>query len=198
MKGNSPRYIRMKRHILAIIATIPIINFNALAQVPPPGDLGIQNITQQIPVWCWAAVAQQIIYRLNGSTATPQQCQLVATALNTTPQYCCQFPTPCMNTGSLQQIQGLIAYYGDHWSSISPPANPMVVYQTLVSGRAIIMALQSSPYSGHVVVIRGMAWVPTPMGVQPILYINDPMTYFTQPVPFANFIQYWGAAIVVH
>lgn len=188
----------MKRYILAIIAATLLITSNARAQVPPPVDLGIQNISQQTPVWCWAAVAQQIIYRLNGPAATPQQCQLVAAAFNVAPQYCCQFPTPCITTGSLQQIQGLIAYYGGHWSSIAPPGNPMVVYQTLASGRAIIMAVQSSPYSSHVVVIRGMAWVPTPMGVQPVLYINDPLAYFTQPVPFVNLAQYWGAAIVVY
>ena len=160
-------------------------------------DLGIQNIPQQTPVWCWAAVAQQIINHINGPLNTPQQCQLVAAAFNAAPQYCCQYPTPCMTTGSLQQIQGLIGYYGGHWSSISPPANAMAVYQTLASGRAIIMAVQSSPHSGHVIVIRGMDWVPTPMGPQPVLYVNDPMAYFTQPIPFANIIQYWKAAIVV-
>lgn len=188
----------MKRSVLMIVTAVLLSSSHASAQIPQPVDLGIQNISQQTPVWCWAAVAQQIIYRLRGPGATPQQCQLVAAAFNAAPQYCCQVPTPCMTTGSLQQIQGLIAFFGGHWSSISPPANPMAVYQTLASGRAIIMAVQSSPYSGHVVVIRGMAWVPTPLGVQPVLYVNDPMGYFSQPVPFANLAQYWSAAIVVY
>ena len=188
----------MNRNIFAIIFATLIFTFNARPQTPPPVDLRIQNIPQQTPVWCWAAVAQQIIYRLNGPAATPQQCELVATAFNTAPQYCCQLPTPCITTGSLQQIQGLIAYYGGRWSSIAPPANSMAVYQTLASGRAIIMAVQSSPYSGHVVVIRGMAWIPTPMGAQPVLYINDPLAYFTQPIPFANLSKYWSSAIVVY
>lgn len=186
----------MRRFLLAALAATLFGLSLARAQIPPPVDLGIQNIPQQTPVWCWAAVAQQIIYRLQG--AAPPQCELVAAAFNTAPQYCCQAPTPCMTTGSLQQIQALIAYYGGRWSSTAPPANPMVVYQTLASGRAIIMAVQSSPYSGHVVVIRGMAWVPTPMGLQPVLYVNDPMSYFTQPIPFANLAQYWNAAIVVY
>lgn len=168
------------------------------AQVPPPVDLQIQNLPQETQLWCWAAVAQQIILRRNGPTRTPPQCGLVAAAFNLSPGYCCQSPTPCMTTGSLQQIQGLIAYFGGRWSSISPPASPMTIYQTLASGRAIIMAVQSSPYSGHVVVLRGMAWVPTPIGVQPVLYINDPMAYFTQPVPFQNIAGYWQAAIVVN
>ena len=170
----------------------------ARAEVLPPVDIQIQNLPQETQVWCWAAVAQQIILRLNGPTATPPQCQLVATAFNLAPQYCCQAPTPCMTTGSLQQIQALIAYYGGHWSSIAPPTDPMTIYQTLASGRAIIMAVQSSPYSGHVVIIRGMAWVTTTMGVQPVLYINDPMAYFTQPVPFQSIAGYWQAAIVVN
>lgn len=186
----------MKKFILmfSLLSNSLFVN----AQVPPPIDLGIQNIPQQTEVWCWAAVAQQIIYHVNGSANTPSQCQLVAAAFNAAPQYCCQAPTPCMTAGSLQQIQALIAYFGGHWSSLSLPANPMTVYQTLTSGKAIIMAVQSSPYSGHVVVIRGMAWIPTLMGTQPVLYINDPMAYFTQPIPFVNIAQYWGAAIVVY
>lgn len=167
------------------------------AQVPPPVDLGILNVPQETPVWCWAAVAQQIILRLNGPTGTPPQCGLVATAFNVPPSHCCQVPTPCATTGSLQQIQALIAHFGGRWSSLAPPASPMTIYQTLTSGRAVIMAVQSSPYSGHVVVIRGMAWVATPAGIQPMLYINDPMSYFTQPIPFQAIANYWQAAIVV-
>jgi hypothetical protein len=188
----------MKRYIFGIIFTVFLTTPHATAQIPPPIDLGIQNIPQETPVWCWVAVAQQIIHKINGPLGTPQQCQLVGVAFNKGAQYCCQTPTPCMTTGTLEQIQGLIAYFGGHWSWLSPPANPIAIYQTLSSGHAIIMAVQSSPYSGHVVVIRGMAWIPTPMGVQPVLYINDPMAYFTQPVPFASIAQYWNAAIIVN
>ncbi len=170
----------------------------AQAQVPPPVDLGIQNIPQDTPVWCWAAVAQQIIYALRGPAGTPPQCALVAMASGVHPQQCCQMPANCMRTGQLHEIQNLILAFGGRYSSIAPPADPMTLYQTLASRRAVIMAVKSSPQSGHVVVIRGMAWVPTPMGVQPVLYINDPMSYFTQPVPFVNIMQYWDAAIVVN
>jgi hypothetical protein len=183
-------------HFLSVLAlTFLVSNVNAL---PPPIDLGIQNIPQQTPVWCWAAVAQQIIFALRGASGTPDQCGLVAIASRVPPAACCQSPASCMRTGQLVEIQGLILHFGGHYSAITPPASPMAVYQTLASGRAIIMAVQSSPYSGHVVVIRGMAWVPAPMGVQPVLYINDPMGYFTQPVPFMNILPYWRAAIVVY
>ena len=168
------------------------------AQTPPPIDLGIQNIPQETQVWCWAAVAQQIIFALRGPTGTPPQCGLVAIASNVPLQVCCQIPTPCMRTGHLQEVQNLILHFGGRFSTISPPTDPMTVYQTLASGRAIIIAVQSSPFSGHVVVIRGMAWVPTSMGVQPVLYVNDPMGFFTQPVPFISILPYWRAAIVVN
>jgi len=169
------------------------------AQSPlPPIDLGIQNIPQQTHVWCWAAVAQQIIQALRGPNGTPSQCALVAIASNLHPNACCQMPAACMRTGQLGEIQNLILHFGGHYSTLAPPADPMAVYQTLASRRAIIMAVQSSQFAGHVVVIRGMAWVPTPMGFQPVLYINDPMNMFTQPVPFMNILPFWREAIVVY
>ena len=189
----------MNRFTLYLLSVLMFALFvsPAYARTPPPIDLGIQNIPQETPVWCWAAVAQQIIFALRGPDGTPPQCGLVAIASNVPSQVCCQIPTPCMRTGYLHEIQSLILYFGGRFSTISPPADPMTVYRTLASARAIIMAVQSSPFSGHVVVIRGMAWIPTHMGVQPVLYINDPMGFFTQPVPFVNILPYWRAAIVV-
>lgn len=166
------------------------------AGLPQPVDLGIQNIPQQTSSWCWAATAQQIIFWLTGNA--PNQCQLVATAYNANPLVCCNNPQACNAPGNLQQIQGLILAYGGHYSAISPPANEMALYQTLAQGRAIILFLQTTPYVGHFVVLRGMAWMPTQFGAQAVLYINDPMAYFTQPVPFSQLMTIWGAAIVVN
>jgi hypothetical protein len=182
---------------IAFIGLASLVAHPLQTHLPPRVDLGIQNITQDTPVWCWAAVAQQIILALRGPAGTPGQCALVAVANGAAPQYCCQVPTPCMTTGGLQQIQGLILQFGGRFSSIAPPADPMTIYNTLASGRAVIMAVQSSSFSGHVVVIRGMEWVPTPTGPQPVLYVNDPMSFFTQPVAFGQLGQYWQAAIVV-
>ena len=179
----------------AFLLTLP----NAKAQgIPPPVDLGIQNIPQQTQVWCWAAVAQQIIAAAQGFQNTPQQCAMVAIANNVAPQYCCNMPQACMTTGSLQQIQALILNFGGHVSSIAPPADPMTIYNTLAAGHPIIMAVQTTPFAGHVVVLRGMQWVPTQFGVQPVLLVNDPMGFFSQPIPFINLAQYWQAAIVVN
>ena len=186
----------MRKPTLLVALALALSGSPASAQYPPI-DLGIQNITQQTPVWCWAAVAQQIIASLRGPQNTPSQCALVGVAFNVAPQVCCSQPQACFTTGHLQQIQGLILQFGGRFSTLSPPAGPMEVYQTLRSGRAIVMAVMSSPYSGHVVVIRGMAWLPSPVGPQPVLYINDPMSFFTQPVPFDRLVRYWSAAIVV-
>ncbi|MCK5312151.1 MAG: hypothetical protein KAJ62_08575 [Desulfobacteraceae bacterium] len=186
--------------ILQVLILVFMVNIANAQNYPPPIDLGIQNIPQETPVWCWVAVAQQLILPLKGPHGTPPQCALVAMANKANPNFCCQnpFPQQCLVTGHLQQIQWLIARFGGKFSSIQPPANPMVVYNTLVSGRPIIMAVKSSPNSGHVVVIRGMQWVPTQFGIQPMLLINDPMSFFTQPIPFQNIAQYWQTAIVVN
>ena len=51
-----------------------VISGNAIAQrLPPPVDIPIQNIHQETPVWCWAAVAQQIILGIRGPANTPPQ-----------------------------------------------------------------------------------------------------------------------------
>ena len=161
--------------------------------------LPIENIPQETQVWCWAAVAQQIVYSLRGPSGTPAQCSMVALANNAHPNVCCdQFGSyngnpACMTTGSLQQIQWLIGHFGGQYSTLAPPANPQVLFNTLQGGRAIILQIQSSPYSGHVVVLRGMSII---NGV-PVLHINDPLAYFTQPVPFQRLLGFWASAIVV-
>lgn len=171
----------------------------ATAQVLPPVNIPIQNIPQQTPVWCWAAVAQQIIAASRGLQNTPPQCALVAVANRVAPPFCCSTPNPiCLRTGSVSQIQGLISAFGGHTSSLAPPANPMALYNTLAAGRPIILQVQTGIASAHVVVLRGMSFQRTPFGAQPVLYINDPLAYFTQPVPFQNLVPIWSGAIVVN
>ena len=161
--------------------------------------LPIQNIPQETQVWCWAAVAQQIVYSMKGPTGTPPQCYMVALANGALPAVCCnQFGRyngnpACMKTGSLQQIQWLIGYFGGQYSVLAPPANPKMLFDTLQQGRAIILVIQSSPFSSHVVVLRGMSII----NGMPVLHINDPLAFFTQPVPFPQLMGYWASAIVV-
>jgi hypothetical protein len=193
MPQNSHRSLR------AMIIIVLSLFYPSLSRAQAV-DLGIANIPQQTSVWCWVAVVEQIIRWQNYGNG-PDQCTLVSAANGFPQPFCCVPPTSpqhaasCVRTGSLQEIQGLIALFGGHYSSIAPPAHPNVLYNTLQSGRAIIMAVRSSPYTGHVVVLRAI--VPAP---DPLLIINDPMGWygFSQPVPFSQLAQYWGAAIIVH
>lgn len=172
----------------------------AFAQTPPPVDLGIQNIPQSTPMWCWAAVAQQVIAAINGSQGAPPQCEMVAVVNKEKAELCCQHPAACLKGGSLHQIQELIAYYGGHSSAIARPTNPVVIYKVLRSGHAIIMQIKPSPIrpARHAVVIRGMKWVPTPDGLQPVLLVNDPMAFLSQSIPFVDLAEIWQRAIVVY
>lgn len=180
--------MRRRAFLLSVLAAMVPQQSNAQCQTI---DLGVPNIPQQTPVWCWAAVAQQIIVWQQGQS--PNQCALVAMANNAPSQFCCTGNPQCHVTGNLQQIQWLIHQFGGKLSSIHPPAGPDVLYATLANHRPVIMAVQSSPFSGHVVVLRGISCY----GPQVVLHINDPMSYFTQPIPFQNVIQFWSAAIVV-
>ncbi|NQW08315.1 MAG: hypothetical protein HQ481_00335 [Alphaproteobacteria bacterium] len=184
--------IMRRDFVLGGLSTLLVPRF-AKAQCAPI-DLGIPNIQQQTQVWCWAAVAEQIITWKQGGS--PPQCALVAMANGAPPGFCCNFANPqCVITGQLQQIQWLIGQFGGSFTSIAPSAPPDVVYNTLANGRAIIMAVQSSPYSGHVVVVRGMSCY----GPNPVLHINDPIgwPFMAQPVPFQQIAPFWQAAIVV-
>jgi hypothetical protein len=163
-----------------------------------PIDLGIPNIPQRTPVWCWAAVTEQVIRWRNGG-AGPSQAELVALANGFSPQACLQLPNQmvyqaCMRTGGLGEIQQLLAHFGGGASFAAPPAHPVHLYNMLAQQRPVILAVQTTPFSGHVVVLRGM--LPAP---DPLLLINDPMRWsaFGQPLPFSALMGFWSAAIVV-
>jgi hypothetical protein len=171
---------------------------NISGGIPAPVDIPIQNLTQETEVWCWAAVAQQIILASQGPQATPPQCALVAMANGAPPEACCSgYNAQCVRTGSLQQIQQLIQQFGGRPTALAPPTDPMTLYGALAQGRPVILALQSGQGSGHVVVVRGMSFVPTANGVEPVLHVNDPMAYYTQPVAFRDVVAMWSDAIVV-
>ncbi|MEN8390706.1 papain-like cysteine protease family protein [Acinetobacter indicus] len=199
----------MKKIILLFFVTL-FISFNVFAHpypyslalpplAPPPVDIPIQNIPQETDVWCWAAVAQQIIAAKKGIHITPNQCSLVAISNGAPPAHCCMNYELCKVPGSITQIQNLLLYFGGSFSGLAPPADPMTLYHTLAMGKPVIMSIKSH-YStiGHVIVIRGMGFVQTPMGIVPMLHVNDPMNRFTQAIPFNQLAPMWQAAIVVH
>jgi len=164
-----------------------------------PVDLPIPNISQQTDVWCWAAVAQQIINATIGPVRTPSQCALVAAANNMPAQLCCEQGVPaCYRPGNITEIQQLIGFFGGRYSQYAMPADALTLYRTLAAGRAIILQLRPAGQTiGHVVVLRGMSTIPTPFGFTPVLHINDPMAQYTQPVPFDQILPIWQSAIVI-
>jgi hypothetical protein len=171
----------------------------AHAQLPQPVNIPIQNIPQETNVWCWAAVAQQIILASRGPVNTPPQCALVAMANGAPPIACCGGYNPnCLVTGSIPQIQNLILQFGGHVSSYAPPTDPMTLYRTLSSGHPVILQIASGPGSAHVVVVTGMSFVQTPFGIDPVLHVNDPMAIFAQPISYGRILPIWMSAIVVN
>ena len=189
--------------VILLLALKPISAFAYQPALPPiapkPVDIPIQNTPQQTNVWCWAAVAQQIIMYKHGIANTLPQCGLVATSNGVNPNYCCFNFNNCAVTGDVSKIQHLLYYFGGSASSYAAPTDPMTLYQTLAQGKPVIMEI-SQPYQGmtHVIVIRGMGFAQTPMGIIPMLHVNDPMSYYTQPVPFYQLAPLWKSAIVIH
>jgi hypothetical protein len=162
---------------------------------PQAVTLPIPNELQQQTSWCWVATSRQVIASLpNGPGAsTPSQCMLASDALGAQPGFCCQYPAMCDVPGTMQQQQYLIAKYGGRYSAVSPPTDPVTLYQTIASGYAVILLIRGSGLVGHFVVLRGMFWQ---NGV-PYVVVNDPMSFFPTTYPFNLLLPYWQAAIVV-
>src|SRR2546423_9164495 len=96
------------RELIAISVLATGLGGEVRAQpLPPPIDLGIQNISQETGEWCWVAVAQQIVLASRGAQGTPPQCAMVALANNQNPAFCCNGNPQCVVPGSFQQIQWL-------------------------------------------------------------------------------------------
>jgi hypothetical protein len=167
--------------------------------LPPPVGISIMNIPQETEVWCWAAVAQQLVLKKAGPASTPPQCALVALGYGVHPNYCCAGPNPdCLRTGSFPQIQALIAHFGGSYSAIVPPATPMELYHTLAAGSPVLFQIKTGDKSSHVVVVRGMRFDSMPNGaIVPILLVNDPMSHFATEVPFHQIAPLWMSALVV-
>lgn len=167
-----------------------------LHALPPPVDLGIRNIMQETDVWCWAAVAQQVIVKRKGRS--PPQCALVAMVHGRYPSYCCPHYERCAVAGSLRQIQTLIRNFGQRTTTLSPPTDAMSLYRTLRAGHPIILAVRHSPYTGHVVVLTGMTWTNGAGGPEAVLHVNDPLRVIPNRLTFRALVPRWQAAIVVY
>lgn len=163
--------------------------------LPPAVDLGIPNIRQQTKVWCWAAVAQQIIHRSRGRS--PRQCALVASAQGRRARDCCPGRPACVEEGTLAQIRGLIRRFGGLATEVIGPLDADSLYLLLRAGRPLILALRHSARSGHVVVLTGLSWRHRGGALEAILHINDPIGSFPPRLPLRKLRNRWHATIVV-
>lgn len=186
----------MKRFIAGIIFIL--ISTSAFAQ-PPTIALPIQNIPQEHPVWCWAAVVQQAVLYKTG--VNHPQCRIVSIAKG---QPCCNHMgkfngnPACAQLGGLLETRNLIQHFGHNPASIALPANPMVLYQALIQNRVIILRIVTNPMMGHVIVLKGMRFVSTSSGIMPMFLVNDPMAIMPQEIAWPNLLPIWHSAIVVH
>ena len=170
--------------------------YRTAAQPLPPVDLRIPNVPQKTRVWCWAAVAQQVIIRKRGSS--PPQCALVAMVHGRPPSACCPHYQKCAVPGRLSQIRKLIRNFGRSSSSLERPTDLMTLYATLCAGKPVIIALRNTRYTGHTVVVTGMTWVQSERGRTAMLHINDPIGALPPRVPYEIIRSRWTAAIIVH
>jgi hypothetical protein len=188
------------RVILSFFAGVcALAGASAAAQartLPPSVDLGIPNIQQQTDVWCWAAVAQQVIIKRRRQS--PPQCALVAMIHGKYPSYCCPNYERCHLPGTLEQIQTLIRNFGQRTSALQAPTDAMTLYRTLRAGRPVILALRNSQVSGHVIVLTGMTWVQGARGPEALLHVNDPLNVIPTRMAWRELLPRWRAAIVVY
>lgn len=180
---RSPRHGRRAFFISvgAAFSTILLVR-DANAQQPYV-SLPVSNILQASRSWCWAAAAQQVIVYATGNS--PSQCELVARATG--------IPRCPDRLGHINEIRSLVAFYGGRPSALTPPAAPGALYQELAAGRPIVLHLNTG--GGHFVVVRGMHFDPSAGWV---VHVNDPMSRYTQPIPFSRLVGIWDAAIVVY
>lgn len=170
--------------------------------LPPSYSLPIRNIVQQTPVWCWVAVAEQVINYVQGPYSTPPQCALVAIANNVPTSACCgsngSINRACIVPGPLTATRDLIQYFSGRPSYIAPPASPQVLYNTLRAGHPVVLELKPGPGTGHVVVLKGMSFRNTRNGPQALVYVNDPLLQLNGPMPYEQLMNMWSRAIVVY
>jgi len=178
----------MKNAVALLAFFILLISIPSAAQeneelTPPPAHVYVPNRLQQTPVWCWAAVSEQIIEWSKGFS--PPQCALVAIANNLSPATCCGRPNPaCVHTGTMSQVQSLIAIYGGRPSHIIHPSfDPLSLHVHLIQGKPIILQVRTNPSATHVVVIVGISFMKDKNGTMfAWLHANDPMSMYTQPI----------------
>lgn len=198
-RDNCARSSRVVGNFCAM-CVLMLVFIPALAELPPPINLRVWGATAEASIWPWATVARRIIaWKHGGLTGAPRECALVAMSQGARPEICCAGPNPaCLVTGSIPQIQMLMASFGANSSMMAPPKNPMDLYNILSSGRPMILQINSGTGMSHVVIIQGIEWRETASGPRALLSVGDPMNLFLDAVPFETIASLWMTGFAVN
>jgi len=164
----------------------------SLAQVPV--SLPVPVVRQATIEWCWVAAAEMIL-KYKGAKS-PRQCEIMERGYGGLPGSCCGDTSRCTQPGQITDIQRIVAFYGGVLTNLNRPALPAELYSILSQGSPVVAHL-NLPTGGHFVVIRGMTWEPSPVGLIPIVQINDPMSSDPLVMPFDRLVGVWDAAVYV-
>lgn len=148
--------------------------------------LPVDNIRQETGKWCWLAVSEQIIRWKQGTS--PTQAQLAEWVIGNDPRL-------WERGGRLEEIATLIRHWGLASTTIELPSDPLGVYAWLAKSSPVILAVDTSPETAHVVVLRGMVW----QGDEALFIINDPLLRpgYSLAVTWRQLRRTWKASVVV-
>jgi hypothetical protein len=174
-----------------------------------PVYIPVQNVSQQNPMWCWAAVSEQLVmYKKNIS---PKQCELATTGNRSAAANCCESSSICNAPGTLQQIQAVLNQFGIEYSAALPITDPNVLYNVLSRQHPVVVLLRSGRIPGHCIVITGMsgpsqATVPNGEFIDPMapsnsgqgnVYVNDPTGTYSQSMSFSTLVSLWSDGFIL-
>ena len=98
----------------------------------------------------------------------------------------------------MPQVQYLIKTYGGHSSHlISPSLDPLGIYVHLSNGQPLIFEVRTTPAATHVVVVVGISFMHTQQGTVATLDVNDPMSSYTQQVPYSRIAPWVVRTLVI-
>ena len=175
-------------------------------EVPPPALLDVPIVTQDTPAWCWLAASEMVIRHENTGISL-RQCEMLEIGFALPVGECCRDLASCTGFAyGMEEMQSIIAQFGGVVTTLTPPLPPQVLYGSLLSGHPVIARIRSGLTASHAIVIRGMRFRATeetaPDGtvttiVEPILFVNDPLSYFPHELPYERLLPLWIDSLIV-
>jgi hypothetical protein len=192
---------------LSVALTVFAPSTAAQAQeIPPPVMLDVPIVTQETPNWCWLAAAEMAI-RHENSGMSLRQCEMLEIGFNMPPGECCRDMMSCAGPAyGMEELRSIVAQFGGVLTVLTPPLPPQVLYGALLSGSPVIARIRSGLTSSHVIVIRGMRFRlreetaadgTVTMGIEPLLLVNDPLSYFPHELPYERLLPLWIDSLIV-